>query len=416
VSTSAFSRDKRPLMAVAVLAALGGLLALAGSAGAAKPGWYNYPSINTGPTTVGATLTGGTGALQCDPLCKEDGPNPEYSGIFFQWLSCNGVHGGGRAAPPGGLQDEGGPCPGATIIRSKSKAAGANNYTIQASDAGRWIQMEIIAVNYDCSYPRSDGWQECRYSEAHAWTQSVGPVAAPGPPPPPPPPPVPVAIGPTYTALPAITGEPEEMQTLTVSNGTWNGTQPLTYTYQWLQCSKKNSGCKPIDGATQSMYTVTPADVATRLTASVTVKNGGGTFTAAAKLTPKIAGAKPRPGNDALDVGQLLPRHRLKVQTVTWTPRRLRPGGSWIAKVTVVDARGFLIKGVQVTIADQLGDVTSRPTLTNARGVATMRLRTTRFVPLGRLVLTVAAAKPESADALETTLTTTKRVVVTVNR
>ena len=68
-------------------------------------------------------------------------------------------------------------------------------------------------------------------------------------------------------------------------------------------------------------------------------------------------------------------------------------------------------------IADELGDVTSTPVLTNERGVATLRLRTTRFVPLGRLVLTVTAAKPETADQLETTtLTTTKRVVVTVQR
>ena len=33
-------------------------------------------------------------------------------------------------------------------------------------------------------------------------------------------------VAPTYTALPAITGESEDMQTLTVSNGTWNGTAP----------------------------------------------------------------------------------------------------------------------------------------------------------------------------------------------
>ena len=312
MTTSAFLRVLRPLVAVGFLV---GLLALAGSAGASKPGWYNYPEINTGSNTVGSVRTGGTGALECNPACTEQGPNPQYAGIYFQWLSCNGVHGGGRAAPPGGLQDEGGPCPGAAIIRPKSKAPGANSYTLQASDVGRWVQMEIIAVNYDCGETVREGPDagkaECRYSEAHAWTGSVGPVVAAGPPPPPPPPPVPIAIGPTYTALPAITGEPADMQTLTVSNGTWNGTAPLSFAYQWLQCSKKNNGCKPIEGQTSSTYTLTSADVATRITAMVTARNTGGTFTAAAKLTPKIAGAKPRPGNDALDVAQLLPRHRL---------------------------------------------------------------------------------------------------------
>jgi hypothetical protein len=414
VSTSAFTRNKRPLFGVVLVAALA-VLGLPGSAKAERPGFYSPPSIVQGEPKVGATLAGSDGSINCDPKCIPAGDEPHRAGIFFQWLQCNGPHGGGKQSPAGGLPDEGGPCPGAVVIRPLQRILDfpqTNLYTVRPEDAGKHIQLEVIAVNHDCNWYGKD----CRYAEAHGWSKTVGPIGVPGPPPPPPPPPVPVAIGPTYTALPAITGEAEEMQTLTVSNGTWNGTQPFTFTYQWLQCSKKNSGCKPIDGATQSTYTVTPADVATRLTASVTVKNGGGTFTAAAKLTPKIAGAKPRPGNDALDVEQLLPRHKLRVQSVTWTPRRLRPGGSWVAKVTVVDARGFLIKGVQVTIADELGDVTSTPTLTNARGVATMRLRTTRFVPLGRLVLTVTAAKPESADALETTLTTTKRVVVRVNR
>ena len=60
--------------------------------------------------------------------------------------------------------------------------------------------------------------------------------------------------------------------------------------------------------------------------------------------------------------------------------------------------------------------MTANPALTDARGVATLRLRTTRFVPLGRLVLTVTATKPAAADALASTPPATKRVVVRVSR
>jgi hypothetical protein len=83
--------------------------------------------------------------------------------------------------------------------------------------------------------------------------------------------------------------------------------------------------------------------------------------------------------------------------------------------VVVTDLRGFLIEGAEVAVADELGDVTSTPAVTTDRGTARLRLRTTRFVPLGRLVLTVSAQKPVAADGLESPATT-KRVVVRVRR
>jgi hypothetical protein len=205
------------------------------------------------------------------------------------------------------------------------------------------------------------------------------------------------------------------MQTLSVSNGTWNGTAPFTYGYQWLRCSKANQGCKPIDGATAAQYTTTSSDVATRLTAQVTVKNAAGQFVAIAPLTPKIAGAKPREGHDSLAVSQLLPRHKLRVQSVAFTPTKLRPGKIWTASVTITDLRGFFIAGAEVDVADELGDVSTPTVLTNDRGVATLRLRTTRFVPLGRLLLTVTANKPVAEKAVESPAVT-KRIAVQVSR
>jgi hypothetical protein len=412
VLTQAFMRAIRPIVGVAFLIVLATLVA-AESARAERPGWFSAPSIELGEPKIGSTLAGSDGALRCDPKCEPAGPEPSYPGRYFQWLQCLGPHGGGKASPAGGLPDEGGPCPGAVIVKAQSNIltdSRANYYTVRAEDAGKYIQMEVIARNYDCGeIDYSTGKQECRYVESHAWSSTFGPIGGSvGPPPPPPPPPV---VRPTYTALPAISGEPEDMQTLTVSNGTWNGTQPLDYEYQWLRCSSANQGCKPIEEATESRYTLSGADIAARITASVTVSNAGGSFIAIAPLTRRIVGAKPRPGRDALGVAVLLPRHRLKVQSVDFTPALLRPGGRWTARVVVADVRGFLIGGAEVTIEDELGDVTATPTLTNERGIATVRLRTTRFVPLGRLVLNVTAANPD-----DEALTTTKRVVVRVRR
>ncbi|MGH3132085.1 MAG: hypothetical protein ACRDNX_14830, partial [Gaiellaceae bacterium] len=342
---------------IALLAALVAAVVYALPAAAERPGFYSAPSIVLGDAKVGAVLIGSDGSLRCEPKCESAGPEPERAGIFFQWLSCAGAHGGGKYGPPGGLPDEGGPCPGAAVIQPSSKVAGANAYTLRPSDAGRYIQLEVIGINYDCGeVDRSTGKSECRYSEGHGWSSTKGPIAPLGPPPPPPPPPV---VSPANTALPVITGVVEDMQALAVSAGTWSGTAPLALVYRWLRCSTALKGCQEIDGATEASYTATGADVGARLTATVTASNAAGSAHATAKVTQHVAGAVPRPGNDSLKVSQLLPRHRLVVGVVTFTPIALRPGARWTGRVVVTDRRGFLIKGVQVTIEDELGEVTS---------------------------------------------------------
>src|SRR5262249_38402561 len=63
---------------------------------------------------------------------------------------------------------------------------------------------------------------------------------------------------PTNTALPAITGFPAIGQTLTTSDGTWNGS-PTSFTYQWFRCPASGgqpnaSDCAVIGGATTNSY------------------------------------------------------------------------------------------------------------------------------------------------------------------
>ena len=65
------------------------------------------------------------------------------------------------------------------------------------------------------------------------------------PEPPPPPPPT----APSNTAVPTVSGTAQVGQTLTAHNGTWSGTAPITYTYQW-----QREGAN-IAGATGSTYT-----------------------------------------------------------------------------------------------------------------------------------------------------------------
>ena len=50
---------------------------------------------------------------------------------------------------------------------------------------------------------------------------------------------VPVAAAPPVnTSAPTITGTPADGETLTVDPGTWDGTTPIDYEYQWQRCDE----------------------------------------------------------------------------------------------------------------------------------------------------------------------------------
>ena len=69
------------------------------------------------------------------------------------------------------------------------------------------------------------------------------------------------AAPPDGTAPPAISGTPTEGETLTASDGTWDGTRSVTFTYQWQRCDADGSNCVDIAGATNATYDAAAADV-----------------------------------------------------------------------------------------------------------------------------------------------------------
>jgi hypothetical protein len=93
---------------------------------------------------------------------------------------------------------------------------------------------------------------------------------------------------PANTVLPTTSGQPREGSPLTVSNGTWTGSTPMTFAYQWLRCASGTSECNPIAGANASSYVPVAADVGLRLRATVTATNGGGSAAATSNATAAI--------------------------------------------------------------------------------------------------------------------------------
>lgn len=127
--------------------------------------------------------------------------------------------------------------------------ATASTYTLVLADLGANITVTVTAT---------DGTT----ATATATSAAVGPV---------------VAL-PANTVLPVISGLLTNGSALTTTTGTWTGTAPITYTYQWLKAGV------PIVGQTTNTYTTVAGDVGALISVNVTGTNtvGGTTITALA--------------------------------------------------------------------------------------------------------------------------------------
>jgi len=103
------------------------------------------------------------------------------------------------------------------------------------------------------------------------------------------------AAPPGNTAEPTISGRAEQGRTLTSSTGSWTGTQPLAFAYQWVRCGADGGlpdggDCTIVSGATGRRYQVARADVGLRLRVRVTATNPAGSRTVASNPTTTVVG------------------------------------------------------------------------------------------------------------------------------
>lgn len=163
------------------------------------------------------------------------------SGISFayQWLRCDST--GGACSNIGG--------------------ATAQTYTVAAGDVGSTLRVTVTATNGSGSNS--------------APSASTGIVTG--------------GSAPANTSPPTISGTAAQGQTLTASTGTWTGTTPITYTYQWQRCDAGGGNCAAIAGATSQTYVATSADVGKTLRVLVTGTNGVGSSSVLSASTSAVA-------------------------------------------------------------------------------------------------------------------------------
>lgn len=84
-----------------------------------------------------------------------------------------------------------------------------------------------------------------------------------------------INTAPDNTVPPVITGANEFVGTeLSVSDGTWVGSSPISFEYEWLRCDANESNCTPIAGESGNTYTLVGADDGSTIRARVTASNG----------------------------------------------------------------------------------------------------------------------------------------------
>lgn len=103
-------------------------------------------------------------------------------------------------------------------------------------------------------------------------------------------------------ASPALSGDVAVGGTVVASPGAWSGQGPISYAYQWLDCS---SSCVSIPGANASTYAPAAADVGGQLVVIVTA--GNATTSYAAMSLPSSAVAPTVEQVQASLSGQLMP-------------------------------------------------------------------------------------------------------------
>ena len=217
----------------------------------------------------------------------------------------------------------------------------------------------------------------------------------------------PSATVPKNTAPPTVTGTPVVNDTLTASQGTWTGTAPITYSYQWLRCDTTGGNCASIPGATGQTWKLTSASVGHTIRARVTATNKGGATQATSVPTAVIAATPPAPatgcptGTGTIQVANLKSPARLLVDAQQSNPSVVhRQPQQIIVRYHVSACGGRPVQGALVYVTATPYNQLSTPGehATGPNGFAELSFHTLSGFPVSQkqqlLAMFVRARKP----------------------
>jgi PASTA domain len=103
-----------------------------------------------------------------------------------------------------------------------------------------------------------------------------------------------VARAPSNVLLPDVDGEARLGAILVAGPGSWQGTAPISYTYQWQACDAAVATCTDIDGQTGQVMRVNSVDLGDVIRVVVTASNVAGSAAAASAGTDVFRATPPR--------------------------------------------------------------------------------------------------------------------------
>jgi fibronectin-binding autotransporter adhesin len=255
--------------------------------------------------------------------------------------------------------------------------ATASTYTLANADVDHTIRVRVTATN--------SAGQSSIESNATAVVKTSAPA---------------------NTVAPTVSGTPTQAQALTVSDGTWVGSQPITYTYSWARCDTAGNNCATITGASTHAYLLAAADVAHTIRATVTATNSAGTNHVQTAAVGPVASNSTLPpgavkladGEISVPVADIGDTDRLTIVSVKYTPASFHGRGPLTATIKVIDSNKYVINGALLYVLPAPRNFANHPAevATGQDGTATVSLTLTAAAPhRGAIMLFVRARTPQ---------------------
>lgn len=291
-------------LVAAALASLATVLALPSGGAAviqARPESTAEPRIS-GSATVGSTLTASQGSWSGDP-----------TSYAYQWVRC----------PANGGNPSGSNC---AVIGGAS----TSSYIVADADVDRRLRVRVTAAN-------ADG-QRTVASNATGLIRRAD------------------TGRPANVQLPTLSGTTAQGQTLRVTPGTWNGVQPITYTFQWLRCDTAGGNCVLQSGFADDAYVLREGDVGKTIRARVIARNARGESSRLTAPSPAVQGPQGPSGvitlpngEKSIPVTSVPTNESLVVDQAVFSPNPIRSRTApFTVRLKVKDTRGFVVRDALV--------------------------------------------------------------------
>jgi hypothetical protein len=131
--------------------------------------------------------------------------------------------------------------------------------------------------------------------------------------------PVIAAVAPKDVLAPSVLGLPIAGGTLTATSGLWSGSEPISYAYQWQECSGSGEKCENVTGATGSSYEIAAGEVGDAIRVIVSASNAGGSESAASAATAAVSGVAPKNTTSPAISGEAKAGQLLTASSGTWS-------------------------------------------------------------------------------------------------